>query len=202
MADQNARQDENQFPALIAHTGTAGTSEVVRVVADSAGNLGVNVVTGEIVASLGTVGTIQNLNQGTITVLAKGTISAGTVQVSAGTIASVGTVPGIGTITNIGTVGGFASGAALGIQMIDGTVNLVKDGTIGVPQYAMQVDESGAGTTLVGEAAIGSATSGACWRIKRIVDTGGAGTETVITWADSNGSFDNIWTARGTMTFG
>jgi hypothetical protein len=114
----------------------------------------------------------------------------------------MGTLTNVGSITNIGTIGGFASGAALGIQMIDGTVNLVKDGTIGVPQYAMQVDESGAGTTLVGEATIGAAGTAASWRIKRIVDTGGLGTETVITWADSNGSFDNIWTARGTMTFG
>ena len=37
MPDQNARQDENQFPALVAHTGTAGTSETVRVVATPAG---------------------------------------------------------------------------------------------------------------------------------------------------------------------
>ena len=35
--DQNARQDQNQFPALTAHTGTAGTAETVRVVATSAG---------------------------------------------------------------------------------------------------------------------------------------------------------------------
>ena len=37
VADQNARQDQNQFPALIAHSGTAGTAETVRVVATAAG---------------------------------------------------------------------------------------------------------------------------------------------------------------------
>lgn len=39
MADQVARQDANQFPALTAHTGTAGTAEVIRLVADADGQL-------------------------------------------------------------------------------------------------------------------------------------------------------------------
>lgn len=37
MANQNAKQDQNHFPALIAHTGTAGTAETVRIVADTSG---------------------------------------------------------------------------------------------------------------------------------------------------------------------
>lgn len=51
-----------------------------------------------------TLGTVQNLNAGTITALAKGTISVGTVAVSTGTIAG-GTLTalGAGTITN-GTI--------------------------------------------------------------------------------------------------
>jgi hypothetical protein len=39
MAYQQAEQDKNQVPALIAHTGTAGTAETVRVVASSSGGL-------------------------------------------------------------------------------------------------------------------------------------------------------------------
>ena len=39
MSDQNARQDQNQFPAMIAHSGTAGTAETIRVLADSSGKL-------------------------------------------------------------------------------------------------------------------------------------------------------------------
>ena len=35
--DQNARQDQNKFPALIAHSGTAGTAETIRVVATNEG---------------------------------------------------------------------------------------------------------------------------------------------------------------------
>ena len=34
MANENARQDGNQFPALSAHSGTAGTAETRRVVAE------------------------------------------------------------------------------------------------------------------------------------------------------------------------
>jgi hypothetical protein len=73
MANQNCKQDDNQWPAMIAHSGTAGTAETVRVVADSAGNLGVNIVSGEIIASLGTVDVLK----------------AGSVVVTAGTIAAL-----------------------------------------------------------------------------------------------------------------
>jgi hypothetical protein len=41
VSNQNARQDDNQFPALIVHSGTAGTAETRRLVGDSSGNLGV-----------------------------------------------------------------------------------------------------------------------------------------------------------------
>jgi len=39
MSNIGAAQDNNQFPAMIAHTGTAGTADVIRVVADSDGKL-------------------------------------------------------------------------------------------------------------------------------------------------------------------
>lgn len=101
MANQNAAQDQNQFPALIAHTGTAGTSETVRLVADSAGAL-----------------SISGASSGTV------------VEVNTGTIASVGTIPGIGTITNIGTVGTIA-GLAMGTYMNISTGSQQTLGTVG-----------------------------------------------------------------------
>jgi len=65
--DQNARQDDNQFPALTAHTGTAGTSTVVRVVANSSGQIGVfgTVATGASV-TVGTIDEITNIVGGTL----------------------------------------------------------------------------------------------------------------------------------------
>ena len=67
-------------------------------------------------------------------------------------------------------------------------------------QYAVKVDESGTpGTSIVGEAAVGQAGTAATWRLKKVVDTGG--TQTILTWADGNSSFDNIWDNRGTYTY-
>lgn len=42
MANQNAIQDDNQFPALTGHTGTAGTAEIRRVVVNSKGGIDVS----------------------------------------------------------------------------------------------------------------------------------------------------------------
>ena len=49
MANQDAKQDRNRFPALIAHTGTAGTAEVVKLVATSDGAMTVDMVLGDLV---------------------------------------------------------------------------------------------------------------------------------------------------------
>ena len=43
----------------------------------------------------------------------------------------------------------------------------------------------------VGHAVIGSATSAASWRIKRLDESGDP--ELIIKWADGDSSFDNIW---------
>ena len=74
--------------------------------------------------------------------------------------------------------------------------NIVSDAA-----YDVQVDDSSSGGTLtyVGEANPGVSGTAESWRIKRIVDT--AGTQTVITWADGNSNFDNIWTDRGTYNY-
>lgn len=41
MANQNAIQDDNQFPALIGHSGTAGTAETRRIVVDANGAINI-----------------------------------------------------------------------------------------------------------------------------------------------------------------
>jgi len=41
MSNIAAVQDANQFPALIGHSDTSDTASIVRLVADSSGNLGV-----------------------------------------------------------------------------------------------------------------------------------------------------------------
>lgn len=66
-----------------------------------------------------------------------------------------------------------------------------------VDTLAVRVDEASATVTYVGDAAIGSATSGALWRVKKIDTSSG----TVITWADGNSSFDNIWDNRASLSY-
>jgi hypothetical protein len=51
--------------------------------------------------------------------------------------------------------------------------------------------------TYVCEAPIGTATSSAAWRIKKIDETTGM----VIKWADGNESFDNVADNRASLTY-
>lgn len=64
---------------------------------------------------------------------------------------------------------------------------------------ALQVatDSGDSNVTYVGKAAMGSATSAASWQIKKIDETSG----TVITWADGNASFDNIFDNRESLSY-
>jgi len=160
MADMNARQDQNQFPALIAHTGTAGTAETVRVVADSAGNLMVNLAAGEeinigtltlgtinlvkagtiskveggsIVVTAGTVTTTMgDLSGGTLDLLSDGTVQVkgGSVVVTAGTTVISGTTPISGTVTET-TLLNAKSDNAIGISGAKYSLQSHFEGTTG-----------------------------------------------------------------------
>ena len=72
MASQDAAIDRNDKPALIAHTGTAGTSETIRVVADSTGALNIagtissTSTTAAAINTYGTSGSIADGATGTI----------------------------------------------------------------------------------------------------------------------------------------
>lgn len=68
----------------------------------------------------------------------------------------------------------------------------IKDG------LAMAVDDGGSGIIYVGEAAPGTLTSSASWRIKKIDQTTNP---TIITWADGIDAFTKIWDNRGTLTY-
>lgn len=151
MSNQNALQDDDKFPALIAHSGTAGTSITQRVVADADGNLMVNIAAGEEInigtLSLGTIdmltaGTVTKLEGGSIAVTAgtgivtngsivvtNGTIGAGTMAVSAGTITSGSIVMTNGTIgagSIVVTAGTITTGS---IVVTSGTIAV---GTVNV----------------------------------------------------------------------
>lgn len=95
----------------------------------------------------------------------------------------------------------------LAVEMVgyDGTnlqrLKVGSDGSLvtgGSSTYTTRVDDAGSLITYVGKAEIASATSSAVWQIQKIDETGG---DLVITWADGNASFDNVWDDRASLTY-
>lgn len=138
--DKNALQDKNQFPALIAHTGTDGTAETKRLVADADGNLMVNLAAGEEInigtVILGTISAVNNLVKGTITkleggsvVLTAGTISSlPTINITAGTQNTLGTVGVLNGGSIVVTAGTVAAHAITNLAA--GTLSILTNGTL------------------------------------------------------------------------
>jgi len=69
-------------------------------------------------------------------------------------------------------------------------VNISKD-------YAIRTATSG-DITYVGKADVGSSSSDAVWQIFKVDESSG----TVITWADSDNLFDNVWDNYSSLTYG
>ncbi len=63
--------------------------------------------------------------------------------------------------------------------------------------YAIILDESASPITYIGTANPGTFTSEATWQIKRMDETSGL----VITFADGNANFDNIWDDRTSLIY-
>lgn len=219
MANQDAAHDSNKWPAMIAHTGTAGTAETVRVVASTDGALRVDLVSGDTInigtMTVGTVdmlkaGTISKVEAGSISVIA-GTINTGTIDLlKAGTITALanGTI-GAGTLNTLGTVSKLESGS---ISVISGT-GIVTGGSIAVTagtiygtvtnveeDYAIRIDEANSTTTYYGYAlpVNGGSPAEAVWKIlRKRYDA----TSSVYTYADSDKSFNNVWDNRATLSY-
>jgi hypothetical protein len=63
---------------------------------------------------------------------------------------------------------------------------------------ALRVDDTTtANVTYVGYAVIGSLSSASVWKIKKIDTTSGV----VITWADGDSSYNNIWDNRASLSY-
>lgn len=68
-------------------------------------------------------------------------------------------------------------------------------------KFATQVDDvSTPGVTYIGKAGIGSSASSAVWQIQKI-DESGSPITAVITWANGNSSFTNVWADRTSLTY-
>lgn len=65
-------------------------------------------------------------------------------------------------------------------------------------QEAKRVDDTSTiNVTYFGYAEVGSVTSSAVWRIKKVDETSGL----VETFADGNSNFDNVWDNRVSLTY-
>jgi len=91
------------------------------------------------------------------------------------------------------------------VEIKDGTTDIRaivnSDGSINNTQvvvvYGTRIDEATSTVTYIGKATPGTATSVSLWQIQKIDTTTG----TVITWADGNGDFDNIWANRASLSY-
>lgn len=63
--------------------------------------------------------------------------------------------------------------------------------------YATRLDEASSTVTYVGKATTGSSTGSAVWQIQKLDSTSGL----VITWADGDSSFDNVWNNRASLSY-
>lgn len=83
------------------------------------------------------------------------------------------------------------------------TINPATEETLSqiLGKYAIQLDDvSTTNVTYVGKAAIGSAVGSAVWQVMKI-DESGTPITLVITYADGNQNFDNIFSNRTSLTY-
>lgn len=85
---------------------------------------------------------------------------------------------------------------------VDGTVPVSVAATLDVetqPSLVVEkIDQASATATYIGQAAPGTATSAASWRIQRMSVSG---TVTTLEYADGDLSFNNIWDSRASLTY-
>lgn len=80
------------------------------------------------------------------------------------------------------------------------TVNNIEGGTVDTPKYQLRMDgTSTTDCTYVGEANVGSATSDACWRIKKIDET--TSDVLIVTWAGTTTAFTQVWDNRASLSY-
>ena len=63
---------------------------------------------------------------------------------------------------------------------------------------SIYIDEASSTVTYTGYAAVGTATSAASWKIKKITVSG---TVTSITYADGDTNYNNIWDNRASLSY-
>ena len=83
----------------------------------------------------------------------------------------------------------------------DSNGNFIDDFTGEGPTVADEItyidDYTTSNVTYVGKATSGTATSAASWQIQKVDETTGV----IVTWADGDDNFDNIWDNRASLSY-
>lgn len=75
-------------------------------------------------------------------------------------------------------------------------IDIIRSLKVTQANFAIQTVTVGE-VTYVGTAPVGTATDEALWQVQKIDSTTG----TVVTWADGNDAFDNVWDNYATLTY-
>lgn len=81
------------------------------------------------------------------------------------------------------------------LQYDTGTVSVVEEDEV----FDVETDFSVPGVYYIGQAPVGSLTSAAVWRIRKITETPSG---TSIDWANGTAEFVNVWDDRNSITYG
>jgi len=87
--------------------------------------------------------------------------------------------------------GGGGGSSSIAPFMVEGALPTAS------PTLANRVDDTVANTVYIGNAPIGSASSGAVWQIKRLDTSSGV----ITMWADGDSQFNNIWDNRASLSY-
>ncbi len=87
--------------------------------------------------------------------------------------------------------GGGGGSSSIAPFMVEGALPTAS------PTLANRVDDTVANTVYIGNAPIGSGSSGAVWQIKRLDTSSGV----ITMWADGDSQFNNIWDNRASLSY-
>ena len=97
----------------------------------------------------------------------------------------------LSAMNNKSTSGGGGGSSSIAPFMVEGALPTAS------PTLANRVDDTVANTVYIGNAPIGSASSGAVWQIKRLDTSSGV----ITMWADGDSQFNNIWDNRASLSY-
>lgn len=107
------------------------------------------------------------------------------------------------TLTWIKQVQSSSTGTSSDVNITNTSIPVTQNGSWTVntvaPSYAKRYDQVDDTLAYLGDAAVGSVTSTASWRIQKL-EFGVTGSVT-ITFADGNTNFDNIWNNRTSLSY-